>query len=398
MMYKVIEDEKEISRHQEEFKEILRNGTEVFENQPHGDVDGNIKVDKYWSSKFEFWYAYVSLEKRKNTHINLFGLTRPTGKSCSATVEINFPVKGIYRKLQGIFAEDDKDKVIVVHRGKFQRNLEEGGRSSPKNYNGERIDIQDGDRKTNVILVGELHSSDFLEGLSNFIKEVNKIKKEEVSNDEINDNDKQQNIQQKNKVNTTNVGTIKKSMNSKTDETIQKKEEETSYLIAQRIREIILKINEICRLHNKRHIFDQAALFELWDDIENSCKSKNDFKNFTGNLYKLLREKTRYDNPNKKTKDDPKYVFLLPKNFIKIDTPTRHFWDIVNTLRHYYIHDEIGKIADVYEELLGKNKKSGPETPEDYMKLQIEVLKQFEDSMEKLLEMVKDDLNRPKTH
>jgi hypothetical protein len=170
------------------------------------------------------------------------------------------------------------------------------------------------------------------------------------------------------------------------------------YDIAQRIREILLKINEICRLHNKKHIFDQAALFELWGDIENSCKSKNDFKNFTGNLYKLLREKTRYDNPNKKTKDDPKYIFLLPNNFIKIGTPTRHFWDNVNTLRHYYIHDEMGKIADVYGEFLGNNKKSGPETPEDYMKLQIEVLKQFEDSMEKLLEMVKVDLNRSKTH
>jgi flagellar hook-basal body complex protein FliE len=181
MMYKVIEDEKEISRYQKEFKEILRNnGTEVFKNQPHGDPGAggnNIKVDKYWSSKFEFWYAYVSLKERKNTHINLFGLTRPTGKSCSATVEINFPVKGINRRLMGIFAKDDKDKVIVVHRGKFQINLKKRKRLSPRNYNGKRIDIQDGDRKTNVILVGELRSSDFLENLSNFIKKVDKIKK-----------------------------------------------------------------------------------------------------------------------------------------------------------------------------------------------------------------------------
>jgi hypothetical protein len=184
--------------------------------------------------------------------------------------------------------------------------------------------------------------------------------------------------------------------NSLSEDKVQRAKQ--PYDIAQRIREIILKINEICRLHNKRDIFDQAALFELWGDIENSCKSKNDFKNFTGSLYKLLREKTRYDNPNKRTKDDPKYIFLLPSNFIKKGTPTRYFWDIVNTLRHYYIHDEIGKIADVWEELLGKDHRSGPESSEDFQKPQIELLKRFETSMEKLLEMVRDELNPDRAH
>jgi len=162
----------------------------------------------------------------------------------------------------------------------------------------------------------------------------------------------------------------------------------SSNMITQSIRDIILSINENCKLHKKKDIFDQAALFKIWGNIEKSCKSKSDFKGFAENIYKLLRETTRYINPNKKNKNDRHYIFLIPKNFIKKE-PTKHFWDIVNTLRHYYVHDEIGNIANVYKELL--NKSSGPESSEDYSKLQIKVLSLFENAMKILLEMVKDE-------
>jgi len=167
----------------------------------------------------------------------------------------------------------------------------------------------------------------------------------------------------------------------------------SSNMIAQNIREIIISINENCKLQRKKDIFDQSALFKLWGNIEKSCKSKSDFKDFAENIYKLLRETTRYINPNKKNKNDTYYIFLLPNIFIKKE-PTKHFWDIVNTLRHYFVHDEIGNIADVYKEFLGSS--SGPESQEDYSKLQIEVLKLFENSMKILLEIVKNELTRPK--
>jgi len=162
-------------------------------------------------------------------------------------------------------------------------------------------------------------------------KEGNKYRRYDELNDPPPIYGEKHKSKKKNNVNKTNAPLIKKQQN------------ESPYEIAQKIKKIILKINEICKINNKRQIFDQAALFELWSYIEDITKTKNDFKNFSENLYKLLREKTRYDNPNKKNKDDPKYFFLLPIYFIKIDPLTSHFWNIVNTLRHYYVHDEIGK-------------------------------------------------------
>ena len=209
--------------------------------------------------------------------------------------------------------------------------------------------------------------------LSNWIKRVKKINDDEEVKDDWN--------KPKNDV---------KIINSKrtSEILIKNQQKESSYKIAKKVREIILSINENCKLRKKKDIFDQAALFKLWGNIEKSCKSKSDFKGFAENLYKLLRENTRYKNPNKKSINDSYYIYLLPDNFIKKD-PTKHFWDIVNTFRHYFVHDEIENIADVYKELLDRG--YGPESKEDYLKLQIKVLNLFENAMKILLDMIKNE-------
>ena len=209
--------------------------------------------------------------------------------------------------------------------------------------------------------------------LSNWIKRVKKINDDEEVKDDWN---KPQND-------------VKKINSKRTSEIlIKNQQKESSYKIAKKVREIILSINENCKLRKKKDIFDQAALFKLWGNIEKSCKSKSDFKGFAENLYKLLRENTRYKNPNKKSINDSYYIYLLPDNFIKKD-PTKHFWDIVNTFRHYFVHDEIENIADVYKELLDRG--YGPESKEDYLKLQIKVLNLFENAMKILLDMIKNE-------
>jgi len=208
----------------------------------------------------------------------------------------------------------------------------------------------------------------------------------------------------KTKTKTTRAILIKGNKNSKQNKSEQKsvsdnkqktkQQNESSYEIAQRTREIILSINEICKLQEKKEIFDEAALFRLWVKIEKTCESKIDFKGFAENLYKLLREATRDVNPHKKNKNDPHYyLFRIPKEFLKDGTPTKHFWDIVNTLRHYFAHvndkNNIKNIADVYKEFLGN--RSGPESPEDFSKLQIKVLDLFEKSMNILLKMIRNE-------
>jgi hypothetical protein len=166
------------------------------------------------------------------------------------------------------------------------------------------------------------------------------------------------------------------------------------YKTANLAKKYILQIIEICKLHNKEPIFIENNLLRLWDDLEKQCTTRNEYKLFTETLYKLLKENTRYKNPNYRSKTDPFYIFMLPDEFYKKNQETKHFISIVDTLRHFHVHDEIGKSGDVFEELLGN--KSGPQTGDDYQKLQNEVLLKFEKSMEILLSIVKREFEQPK--
>ena len=362
-MYSVIKEEKRIKKCQDIFEKMFQVGTNKYKGKKIGFRGGSKICNVYWSSKLEFWSTSTIRTNGGNRYLNWFGFTNPeNNNNLSVDAEISISING--NRTAGKFVTDKKN-IFIAHNGDFRKN---GKRIKDifMNYyknNHKNISTVGGE---DLVIIAELPSneqniSEFQNKICAFIKEAEKIKN-------------QKSVPQKTYSNTNN---------------------ESSKMIAQRIKKIILKINRTRELNNKREIFDQAALFELWDDIENPCKSDKSFKDFSKNLYKLIREKTRYENPNKKNKDDPKYNFLLPKKFVKINQTTKHFWAIVNTLRHDDIHDEIGNIVDLYEEFLGKNKKSGPESQEDYLKLHIEVLKLFENSMKILLAMVQDDLNRP---
>ena len=166
------------------------------------------------------------------------------------------------------------------------------------------------------------------------------------------------------------------------------------YEIVSRIREIIVKINKNCKNRKKEEIFIDSNMTEIWNAIEKVSSSEEVFIKFALNLYKLMFEKTRKPNPKyEKNNQEKYYYFLLPEKFIKDGTETRHFLDIVGTLRHHYAHIEpeynvsIRKIS--YPDILQKLLKT-PDEPPNYQKLQIEILKLFENSMEKLNDLVKN--------
>ena len=171
---------------------------------------------------------------------------------------------------------------------------------------------------------------------------------------------------------------------------------EQPYEIVHRAMDKITEINQNCKNHKRDPIFKQKV-HELSRIIEKSCTSKEQFINFTLNLYLIIYETTRKTIPNANTKGKPFYDYKLPDEFIRNGTPTKHFMDIVGTFRHHYAHLEpeykvtIKKIS--YEDALFKLSKNRdePKSREDFQRLQIGVLKLFEKAMESLLEMLKDD-------
>jgi len=171
--------------------------------------------------------------------------------------------------------------------------------------------------------------------------------------------------------------------------------------VVHRVMEKINEVNQNQKNHKKDLIF-KKEVHELSRDIEIFCTSKAEFIEFTLTLYKMIYETTRVENSNANTRGKPFYDYKLPSEFYKNGTPTRHFMDIVGTFRHHYAHLEpeykvnIKKYLyeDVLFELLGS--RDEPKSKEEFQKLQVEILKMFENAMKNLYQMVRKELNQAK--
>ena len=167
------------------------------------------------------------------------------------------------------------------------------------------------------------------------------------------------------------------------------------YEIIQCIKDKIISINEICENNDKKPIFADSKTLKLWRAIEKPCTSEEIFINFTLKLYILIYETTREKNQEyTKNNGKPFYEFYLPFEFIKDGTPTKHFMEVVGTLRHKFAHREPEynniiikkmKYKDVLKEIF-ENKT--PRSSEDYQKLQIEVLKKLNNVLEILQNLI----------
>ena len=180
---------------------------------------------------------------------------------------------------------------------------------------------------------------------------------------------------------------------------------EQSLEIFARAMKRIKDINRKSKNRNEGSIFN-PSVYEYVEEIEESFTSYSIFNNLTEHLYRIIfkdfilnlyiiiYETTREKNPNRK----PPYDYKLHK-FLIDGKPIKDFFYIVGTLRHHYAHLEpeykdkvsINKksYGDVLKKLLGS--RDEPKSRGDFQRLQIEVLKLFEEAMESLLEMLKDD-------
>lgn len=125
--------------------------------------------------------------KEENRFWNGFGIGEPLdGVNANITCEINFPFKGINRRIAGVFAEDVYGNEFVLHRGKIGGGRKGIGKSSfQEKYRGKIITAIDGDRESEFALVGDLNSKNLVQQVCSFIKEVYRIKEEEQHNTTI---------------------------------------------------------------------------------------------------------------------------------------------------------------------------------------------------------------------
>lgn len=168
----IIEDVNVIEDAQNRFIDLIKKLSNKTVSAKAGFQGGQESGEVHWSDVLGIWLMTRKIENSR--YWNGFGIHEPSEDAgLTITAEINFPIKGIDRRIAGTFVTDGNE-IYVAHRGKL------GGNYSKKffdeNYHGKWTKIQDGDRESEVVLIGSLNDPNFPENVRDFIFEVARIK------------------------------------------------------------------------------------------------------------------------------------------------------------------------------------------------------------------------------
>lgn len=184
-MLKVIEDKAEIKRLQDIFVKKYKQfftryiNVKISHRGPHGGYADTVS----YSKELGLWL----LPKTKRTRYwNSFGIGEPPeGSSVSIVAEINFPLSGVNRQIAAAFVKDETGNVFVVHNGRIGGGKRGVGKSLfLNNYRGARVVVNYGKKEITVALISDMDSPHFARQISQFVYEVDRIKKT-VSNTNI---------------------------------------------------------------------------------------------------------------------------------------------------------------------------------------------------------------------
>lgn len=183
-MLKVIEKKNEIRKAQREFQSKLSEYPDKS-NRPLtiGGQWGHRTRQVSWSERLGIWWTTYSVpDFAPNRFENAFGIVDASwiNKNYDAIPSvIDIPFNGVNRRIGGVFAVDEDNRIYLLHRGKIG-----GGRTGIgknlffDNYRGTRVTVQDGEMLSILALVGSLSSERFPIQVAEFVKEVVRIKRE----------------------------------------------------------------------------------------------------------------------------------------------------------------------------------------------------------------------------
>lgn len=174
-MITVVSDKKEILQLHQQFQKKLKSSLVKPVDCWVGHPGGNFEDKVHYSDKLNIWLSH---SKHDTRFWNGFGIGHPKeGTNNSLVGEINFPFGGINRSIAGVFAVDEKQKVLVLHRGRIGGGKKGIGKDFfMNNFRGDFITATDGDRQNEFCLVGELDSAYFPRQVANFISEIYRVK------------------------------------------------------------------------------------------------------------------------------------------------------------------------------------------------------------------------------
>ncbi len=142
-----------------------------------GYQSGSFATDVMWLPSLGFW-AYFGMPPNEKSpserYWNVFGSGKPKN-SASITCEINPPIDGINRRVSGAFAETESG-VALLHRGRLNVS---GGITKEffvQHYRGKWVEVEDGEKISSLVYIGDLDSLDLCEEIGKFVRQVARIK------------------------------------------------------------------------------------------------------------------------------------------------------------------------------------------------------------------------------
>lgn len=182
-LLRVLEDKDEIEKAQTVFMKKLAKKADRTEELSVGYPGGSEIGPVSWSKALGMWWVH---KPESNRFWNGFGTEEvqwSSKHSHTLDCEINPPYEGINRRIAGVFAKDENGELFLLHRGKIG-----GGRPGIgknlflNNYRGKWITVKDGDQLSNLALVASFKNPRFVIQVTNFVKEVKRIKRNATNN------------------------------------------------------------------------------------------------------------------------------------------------------------------------------------------------------------------------
>lgn len=174
-MLRILDNKNEIAKAQNQLENILKENSDQDGQAVVGYQGDNQNLHMWWSNRLGLWVGFKKLDNR---FWNAFGTDDPFAENMvSITCEINPPESGIRRRIAGGFAKDDSNNIFLIHRGNIGGSKIGVGKTLfVSHYMSDFNSVIDGDRETEVAIIGELNDKHFLRQLSSFVYEVKRIK------------------------------------------------------------------------------------------------------------------------------------------------------------------------------------------------------------------------------
>ena len=139
-MLKILTKKKKVKEAQSELLSFLNN---EFADRDRRDIafrPRRLENEEVWT-KPPFWYRPGRhAGNGRPRFLNWFGVIRPKPRAFRIAVEVNIPVRGMYRRVEGFFARDDQGDLYLMHTGRLGGGANgTGGNAFPEHYGEERL-------------------------------------------------------------------------------------------------------------------------------------------------------------------------------------------------------------------------------------------------------------------